>query len=109
MSASGRGRFLTALGAAVALVLRPRSTQAQASPAPTVVPATAASHPTPSAASRAMAEAMRRFDPALDDAQVSTIAAGIDGATKEGATLRGKHNPLHNGDEPVTTFGTHIP
>ncbi len=107
MSSSGRGRFLTALGAAVTLVLRPRSTPAQTSPAPSV--ATTAPHPTPSAASRAMAEATRRFDPALDDAQVSAIAAGIDGASKEGATLRGKHNPLHNGDEPVTTFATHIP
>jgi hypothetical protein len=47
---------------------------------------------------------MRRFDPSLTDAQIATIAAGIEDSAKAGAALGGPKNRLRNGDEPATRF-----
>ena len=47
---------------------------------------------------------MRRFDPKLDDAEVSRIAAAIDEQNAGGAALRSKRRPLRNSDAPVTRF-----
>ncbi len=47
---------------------------------------------------------MRRFDPHLDDAQIETIARGIDDADASARVLSPHAEPLHNGDEPVTRF-----
>ncbi len=58
----------------------------------------------PSAAALAVAATFRRFDPKLDDAEIATIARGIDDSVKAGTTLNPKKKPLRNGDEPVTTF-----
>lgn len=51
-----------------------------------------------------MAATFLRFDPELDDAEVQTIARGIDDSVKAGAVLNPKKKPLQNGDEPVTIF-----
>ncbi len=53
---------------------------------------------------RAQALEMRRFDSHLDDAQIETIARGIDDAAASARTLSPHAAPLANGDEPVTHF-----
>ncbi len=57
----------------------------------------------PSETARAQAASMRRFDAKLTDAELDTIARGIDGAAA-GAVLGGGKHPLRDGEEPVTTF-----
>ncbi|MEA2664443.1 MAG: hypothetical protein QOI11_1387 [Candidatus Eremiobacteraeota bacterium] len=47
---------------------------------------------------------MRAFDPKLSDAQVETIARGIDGGYAAGQKLNKHGRVLRNGDEPVTRF-----
>ncbi len=69
---------------------------AHASPGPSPSPKP------PSAAARAQAETMRAFDPKLTDAQLDTIARGIDGNDAAGQRLNKKGRVLKNGDEPVT-------
>jgi hypothetical protein len=109
-----RRSFLGAVsGAAVAVVLA-KGAQAQSapdkpSPKPASSPAAAAPKPSaspkpPSAAARAQAEAMRAFDPKLTDAELDTIARGIDGNDRSGQKLNKKGRVLKNGDEPVTRF-----
>jgi hypothetical protein len=63
----------------------------------------AASSPA-SAAARAQAAAMRGFDPHLSDAELATIARGIDAANAAGAKMNAHGRVLRNGDEPVTSF-----
>ena len=83
-------------------------TTAPASPAPVApkpAPATSASPKPPSPQALAIATAMRRFDSALSDKDVETIAQGIDGNRRGAARLNpNKATALKNGDEPVTRF-----
>lgn len=58
----------------------------------------------PSAEALATARTMRRFDAKLTDAQIETIARGIDGNAIAGARLNPKKKRLRNSDEPVTIF-----
>lgn len=94
---STRKAFLTAAASGALLA---------AAPAPPVPPAT----PSPSAPaktsplSRAFAERMRVFDPALTDAQIETIAEGIEDNLKTGSRVNPKGKALGNADEPVTIF-----
>ncbi len=109
-----RRTFLAALGVAGAsLALRVRGDRAEASPAPALsphaerplpVPSRSPVAKQPSAAAAAVAATFRRFDPELSDADIGTIARGIDDSVKAGLTLDPKKKPLHNGDEPVTIF-----
>ena len=73
---------------------------ASPSPAPPATPA-----PPPSAAAAALAASMRRFDPALTDTDVTSIANDIDARIRRGARLNpDKGTFLKNGDEPITRF-----
>lgn len=72
----------------------------ESSPNPT---ASAAAKPC-GAAALAVAQAMCRFDSKLTDAQIETIARGIDAQKVAGARLNPKKRRLRNSDEPVTTF-----
>jgi hypothetical protein len=127
MQLRNRKRFLSALtagGAALALAARRSAGAApagQASPAapsapasggpvspPAAPPASPASpgseaEKAPSAAALAAALTMRRFDPALSDAQIARIARDIDDG-RAGEALNPKKKPLLNSDEPVTIF-----
>lgn len=47
---------------------------------------------------------MREFDPALSDADLEKIAAGIDWNLNSGKHLDPKGDALENWDEPVTVF-----
>lgn len=47
---------------------------------------------------------MRAFDPGLSDAQLETIARGIDSGSAAGQKLNQHGRVLRNGDEPVTRF-----
>lgn len=116
-----RRTFLTALSlSGLSLVLAGRSEAQSAAPTPSSAPssepgapesrdaapapkATSAAKP-PSAAALAAATAMRRFDADLNDADIATIARGIDRNAAAGARLNPKKKRLRNSDEPVTTF-----
>jgi hypothetical protein len=100
-----RRSFLGAVsGAAVSVVLA-KAAEAQTAPdKPSPSPHPSASPKPPSAAARAQAEAMRAFDPTLSDAQIETIARGIDGGYAAGQKLNKHGRVLRNGDEPVTRF-----
>lgn len=67
-------------------------------------PRPSASPKPPSASARAQAEAMRAFDPGLSDAQLDTIARGIDGNSAAGQKLNKRGRLLKNSDEPATRF-----
>lgn len=104
-----RRTFLGAVSGVAASLVLASSAEAQQTPAP--APASAAPSPSPSpspkppsAAARAQAEALRRFDPHLGDAQIDTIARGIDGIAMEGQRLNPHGTTLKNADEPVTRF-----
>jgi hypothetical protein len=47
---------------------------------------------------------MRAFDPALTDAEIETIAAGIETNWKLGDTIDLKGGALRNSDEPSPPF-----
>ncbi len=117
-----RRSFLGAVsGVAVSVVLA-KTAEAQTAPdkpspgpsAPAAPAAPAASGPAspgpsaspkpPSAGARAQAEAMRAFDPKLSDAEIETIARGIDGSYAAGQKLNKHGRVLKNGDEPITRF-----
>jgi hypothetical protein len=112
-----RRSFLGAVsGAAVSVVLA-KAAEAQTvsdKPAPrpsapggsagSASPGPSASPKAPSAAARAQAEAMRAFDPKLSEAEIETIARGIDGGYTAGQKLNKHGRVLKNGDEPVTRF-----
>jgi hypothetical protein len=105
-----RRSFLGAVsGVAVSVVLARRAEAQTAPDKPSPGPAAAPPRPSPSAkppsaAARAQAEAMRAFDPRLTDAQLDTIARGIDGNDAAGRKLNKKGRVLKNGDEPATRF-----
>jgi len=52
---------------------------------------------------------MRRFEPGLSDADVATIAHGIDDNLAAGPLLAGRSHPLHNGDAGATVFVVTFP
>jgi hypothetical protein len=114
-----RKRFLATLSASGALLAGARAASAASpppigsggEPAPPSTPPPASAKPAakpgskgPSAAALAVAASMRRFDPNLSDGELATIAKNIDDAWDAGAALNPKKTPLHNWDEPVTTF-----
>jgi len=47
---------------------------------------------------------MRRFEPGLSDAEIATIARGIDDNLAAGPLLAGRSHPLRNGDALATVF-----
>ena len=47
---------------------------------------------------------MRAFDPALTDAQIDSIAQGIEDNLSAGSRINPKGKALSNSDEPVTIF-----
>jgi hypothetical protein len=107
-----RRAFLVAVasgGAGLSLMATAARAQS-ASPAAAPTPAAPASpfvKPSgkpPSAVALALAAGMRSFDPALGDAELATIAAGIDAMRDLGPQLNPKKKRLANGDQPVATF-----
>lgn len=92
---SSRKDFLGFATSIAALVAAPQSP----APTPSPKPASEASD-----AARALALRMRAFDPALTDAEVRTIAEGIDPNLKLGSKINPKGRVLKNSDEPATTF-----
>jgi hypothetical protein len=58
----------------------------------------------PTPAALALAAAYRAFDPRLTDAELRTIARGIDDNRAAGAALNPKRKPLRNSDEPIARF-----
>jgi hypothetical protein len=108
MGLRNRKQFLTtvgATGAALALTQGARASAADPSPVPSPPPPSPAATEKPiSAAARATAATMRRFDPKLSDAEIERIARDIDDGASAGEALNPKKKRLRNGDEPVTTF-----
>jgi hypothetical protein len=75
------------------------------SPLPSPAPSPSPSPKPPSAPALATAAAMRRFDAALSDKDIDTIARAIDDNRRGAARLNPrKATVLKNGDEPVTRF-----
>ena len=111
-----RRSFLGAVSGVAASVLLAAQADAQvpapvappASPLPS--PAPSASPKPPSAAAAAIAASMRRFDAALSDKDVDTIARAIDDNRRGAARLNPrKATTLKNAEEPVTRFSVASP
>ncbi|HEX3548987.1 MAG TPA: hypothetical protein VHT53_01345 [Candidatus Elarobacter sp.] len=114
-----RRTFLGAVsGVAAAALLAPpdpagaqaRAPQAPPASSPLPSPKPSASPKPASAVAAAIAASMRRFDPGLSDADLDTIAHGVDDNRR--ATVRlnpRKATALKNGDEPVTRFAAPRP
>ena len=98
---STRKSFLSA-AASVAAIVAARA-NAAAAPSPSPAPTPSAPKP-PSEAARAIALRMRRFDAKLSDAEIDTIARGIDDNWSGAAPLNPKGKALRNSDEPDTSF-----
>jgi hypothetical protein len=107
-----RRSFLGAVSGVAASVLLAAPADAQA-PAPAAPPgssprpspAPSASPKPPSALATAIAASMKRFDANLGDAELDTIARGIDENRRGAAGLNpNRATSLKNGDEPVTRF-----
>jgi hypothetical protein len=104
-----RRSFLGAVSGVAASVLLAAPADAQ-----TAAPAAAATGPSPkpsaspkppTALAVAIAASMRRFDAALSDADLDTIAHAIDDNRRGEARLNPhRATALRNGDEPVTRF-----
>ncbi|MGD0052228.1 MAG: hypothetical protein ABSD03_10500 [Vulcanimicrobiaceae bacterium] len=106
-----RRTFLGAVSGVATTLLLAAGADAQtppASPAASSPPAAGSAKP-PSAAALAAAAAMRRFDPALSDAEVETIARGIDDNAVGAVLNPHRGRGLRNGDEPVTRFAVAVP
>jgi hypothetical protein len=111
-----RRSFLGAVSGVAASVLLAAQADAQA-PAPVVPPASPLPSPAPSASPKppsavaaAIAASMRRFDTALSDKDVDTIARAIDDNRRGAARLNPrKATTLKNADEPVTRFSVARP
>jgi hypothetical protein len=116
-----RRSFLGAVSGVAASVLLAAKADAQApapdappkpSPLPSVAPSPgpSASPKPPSALALAIAVSMRRFDPALSDKDLDTIAHGIDDNRRAVVRLNArKATALKNADEPVTRFAAPRP
>lgn len=104
-----RRSFLGAVSGVAASVLLAAPAEAQ-TPPPSGAPAPPAPSPSaspkpPSAVAVAIAASMRRFDPRLSDADLDTIAHGIDDNRRGEARLNPhRATGLHNADEPVLRF-----
>lgn len=99
---STRKSFLGAaasLGAAVAAARGGAIAASSPQPAPSATPVKP-----PSEAARAFALRMRSFDAKLTDAEIDTIAHGIDDAWSVGNRVNAKGKALRNGDEPDPAF-----
>ncbi len=111
-----RRSFLGAVSGVAASVLLAAQADAQTS-APAAVPASPLPSPAPSgspkpasAVAAAIAASMRRFDAALSDKDVDTIAHAIDDNRRGAARLNPrKVTALKNADEPVTRFSVASP
>jgi hypothetical protein len=88
---------LTAAASTALLGAAPPSPEPSAAPSPKP-------HAKSSQLARDFAERMRGFDPKLTDAQIATIASGIDDNLRSGKGINPKGDPLHNWDEPATFF-----
>jgi hypothetical protein len=104
-----RRSFLGAVSGVAASVLIAGPADAQ-TPVPAAAPTGSSPKPSaspkpPTAVAAVIAASMRRFDPALSDADLDTIAHAIDD-NRRGAARLNPHRAtaLHNGDEPVTRF-----
>ncbi len=90
---STRKQFIAAAASVPLIAAAPSATP---SPAPTKRPV--------SEAAKALAARMRKFDSALTDGEVETIAAGIDENLRAGERVNPHGTALKNWDEPVTVF-----
>lgn len=88
-----RKQFIAAAVTTGALLAAPAGAQTPA-PAPKK----------PSEAARALAARMRDFDPNLTDAELATIADGIDGELQIGRAVNPKGTAIPNSVEPATEF-----
>lgn len=100
---STRKNFLGAAASLGAVIAASRGATAAATPAPSATPAPAEQKP-PSEAARAFAARMRKFDAKLSDAELETIARGIDDAWSAGSRINAKGKELRNADEPDPAF-----
>lgn len=97
-----RKQFIAAAVSASALMAAPARAKAPpAPPSPSPSPAAPAKI---SEAARGLAQRMRAFDPKLSDAELTTIAAGIEDQLGIGRAVNPKGRALKNSDEPATTF-----
>lgn len=103
-----RRSFLGAVasgGVSVALIGKADAQSAPAAaPSASPQPNAAATQKPISPEAMAMALTYRRFDAALSDAEIETIARGIDRKRGAGALLNPKGALLKNADEPITRF-----
>jgi len=104
-----RRSFLGAVSGVAASVLLAGPADAQtatpAAAATSPAPKPSASPKLPSALAVSIAASMRRFDPALSDADLDTMAHAIDDNRRGEARLNPhRATALRNGDEPVTRF-----
>jgi hypothetical protein len=104
-----RRSFLGAFSGVAASVLLAGPADAQtATPAAAAtgpLPKPSASPKPPGPVATAIAASMRRFDPALTDTDLDTIAHAIDDNRRGAARLNPQRaTALRNGDEPVTHF-----
>ncbi|HEV2260983.1 MAG TPA: hypothetical protein VGR69_01675 [Candidatus Rubrimentiphilum sp.] len=90
-----RKQFIAAAVTTGALLAAPASAQ---TPAPAPTPKK------PSDAARALAARMRDFDPNLTEAELATIADGIDGELQIGRAVNPKGTAIPNSVEPATEF-----
>lgn len=101
---STRKEFIAAAVVATSIAGVP----ALAATAPTSMPPTPSPSPSPtpapSPAAQALAEKMRSFDPHLDDAQVRSIAQGIQQNLEFGKILNPHGTKLKNNDAPTPEF-----
>jgi hypothetical protein len=110
-----RRSFLGAVSGVAASVMfaaqADAQTSAPAAPAsPLPSPAPSGSPKPASAVAAAIAASMRRFDAALSDKDVDTIAHAIDDNRRGAARLNPrKATALKNADEPVTRFSVASP
>ncbi|HTW86017.1 MAG TPA: hypothetical protein VMD91_18245 [Candidatus Sulfotelmatobacter sp.] len=99
-----RRSFLGAVSGVATTLLLTGTADAQSTAAPTLPRPSASPAQPPSAVALAVAATMRRFDPHLSDAEIETIARGID-ANAAGPVLNPhRATALRNADEPVTRF-----
>ncbi|HZO95271.1 MAG TPA: hypothetical protein VFB22_16105 [Candidatus Baltobacteraceae bacterium] len=109
-----RRAFLGVVSGAAASVLlaAPAGAQAGAPPAPPAcpLPSVRPGAKPASALATATAEGMRRFDARLSDADLRTIAHGIDELRDEAGHLNPhRGTALKNGDEPALRFSAERP
>jgi hypothetical protein len=102
-----RRSFLGAVSGVATTLLLTGTAGAQSSAPPAPAPSTTPAPP--SAASRAIAATMRRFDASLTDAEVDTIARGIDQNASGAALNPHRGTALRNADEPVLHFSVRLP